>query len=108
MLIMLPLLQAMPMYMFKFENIEFVMGIDFGEVTFGNIGSPDRLDFTVVGRAVNVASRVQGLCKQLGETILVTTDVARNLPETLPSMGFHSVRGLPKDIEVFKAAMPDG
>ena len=84
------------------EPIEFVTGIDFGQVTFGNIGSPDRLDFTVVGQAVNVASRVQGLCKELGEQILITSDVSRHLGGTVQSVGFHSVRGLPQDLEVFK------
>lgn len=86
------------------EQIEFVIGIDFGDVTFGNIGSPDRLDFTVVGRAVNVASRVQGLCKELGKSILVTADVAHNAGRTLPSAGIHSVRGVPHGIEVFGIA----
>lgn len=85
------------------EPIEFVIGIDFGEVTFGNIGSPDRLDFTVVGQAVNVASRVQGLCKDLGEQLLMTSEVARHSGDKVQSVGLQSVRGLANDIEVFKA-----
>ncbi|MEX0277896.1 MAG: adenylate/guanylate cyclase domain-containing protein [Ruegeria sp.] len=85
------------------EPIEFVIGIDFGPVTFGNIGSPDRLDFTVVGQAVNVASRVQDLCKTLGEKTLVTARVARYLGGAFQSVGFQSIRGLPQDIEVFRA-----
>lgn len=84
------------------EPVEFVIGIDFGQVTFGNIGSPDRLDFTVVGQAVNIASRVQGLCKELGEKILMTANVARHAGEAVQSVGFRSIRGLPQDIEVFK------
>ncbi|WP_170470230.1 adenylate/guanylate cyclase domain-containing protein [Ruegeria arenilitoris] len=83
------------------EPIEFVIGIDFGHVTFGNIGSPDRLDFTVVGQAVNVASRVQGLCKELGETTLITANVAEHLGAAVQSVGHHSLRGLPQEIEVF-------
>lgn len=89
------------------EQIDFVTGIDFGEVTFGNIGSPDRLDFTVVGPTVNIASRVQGLCKDLGAAALVTADVARNLSDPLPSVGFHLIRGVPQRIEVFAVAKPD-
>lgn len=84
------------------EAIEFVIGIDFGRVTFGNIGSPDRLDFTVVGQAVNVASRVQELCKKLDEKILVTQSVANHMTSNVQSAGYHSVRGLPEEIEVFK------
>jgi adenylate cyclase len=85
------------------EHMEFVIGIDFGQVTFGNIGSPDRLDFTVVGRAVNVASRVQGLCKDLGEPLLMTANVARHLGRDTRPAGFHSIRGVPEQIEIFKA-----
>ncbi len=86
----------------KKEPIKFVVGIDFGRVTFGNIGSPDRLDFTVVGQAVNVASRVQDLCKKLDEKILVTQSVAEHMTRKIQSAGYHSVRGLPEEIEVFK------
>ncbi len=83
------------------EPIEFVVGIDFGRVTFGNIGSPDRLDFTVVGQAVNVASRVQELCKKLNEKILVTRSVAEHMNGSKQSAGYHSIRGLQKKIEAF-------
>lgn len=86
----------------KKEPIKFVVGIDFGRVTFGNIGSPDRLDFTVVGQAVNVASRVQDLCKKLDEKILLTESVAEHMTRKIQSAGYHSVRGLPEEIEVFK------
>ncbi len=85
----------------KKEPIEFVVGIDFGRITFGNIGSPDRLDFTVVGRAVNVASRVQDLCKLLGETILVTQSVAEHMTRKTRSAGYFIISGLPEEIEVF-------
>ncbi|MTI02846.1 adenylate/guanylate cyclase domain-containing protein [Roseibium sp. RKSG952] len=85
------------------EAIEFVIGIDFGQVTFGNIGSPDRLDFTVVGQAVNVASRVQELCKTLDEEMLITKSVAKHLAHNVKSVGYHSVRGLRDEIDIFKA-----
>ncbi len=85
----------------KKEPIKFVVGIDFGRVTFGNIGSPDRLDFTVVGQAVNVASRVQELCKKLDEKILVTQSVAEHMARSMQSAGYHNFRGLPEEIEVF-------
>ncbi|NOD49747.1 MULTISPECIES: adenylate/guanylate cyclase domain-containing protein [unclassified Ruegeria] len=84
------------------KEIEFVIGIDFGQVTFGNIGSPDRLDFTVVGQTVNVASRVQDLCKQLGERTLLTTRVTKHLKNRGQSVGYHAIRGLSEDIEVFR------
>jgi adenylate cyclase len=43
-----------------------------GEVTYGNIGTADRLDLTVIGPAVNEAARLQGLCKELGRPILIS------------------------------------
>ncbi|MEM6657842.1 MAG: adenylate/guanylate cyclase domain-containing protein [Pseudomonadota bacterium] len=90
------------------EEIAFVIGIDFGTVTFGNIGSPDRLDFTVVGSAVNVASRVQGLCKNLNETLLVTTDVQKYIQTATQSLGSHALKGLGEEVEVFRISAPGG
>ncbi|TCL01417.1 adenylate/guanylate cyclase [Shimia isoporae] len=83
------------------QPIAFVVGLDYGDVTYGNIGSPDRLDFTVVGRAVNTASRVQELCKTLGEHVLMTRDVAVQLGTQTRSLGRHRMRGLPEAVEVF-------
>jgi len=89
------------------EQIEFVIGIDFGQVTFGNIGSPDRLDFTVVGSAVNVASRVQGLCKELGEQVLITPSVQSHAPDHAETLGHHALKGLGDAVEVFRVRLPD-
>lgn len=90
------------------EQIEFGIGIDYGPVTFGNIGSPDRLDFTVVGSAVNIASRVQGLCKQLGEQILLTAQVQRNLNVGTELNGQYELKGLGKPVEVYRVSRGTG
>ncbi len=73
-----------------------------GEITFGNIGSLDRLDFTVIGPAVNEAVRAEQLTKKL-ELPLVTTDAFADLDCTvaLRSLGFHVLRGVPKPVEIF-------
>ncbi|MXY42239.1 MAG: adenylate/guanylate cyclase domain-containing protein [Rhodospirillaceae bacterium] len=84
------------------------IGIHLGAVIFGNIGSPDRLDFTVIAPTVNVASRVQELCKPLGESVLVTSAVAERSGETLRSLGVHPVKGLAAPIEVFGLQPADG
>lgn len=84
------------------------IGIHLGAVTFGNIGSPDRLDFTVIAPTVNVASRVQDLCKPLGEPVLVTSAVAERSGATLRSLGVHPVKGLAAPIEVFGLRTADG
>ncbi|MEX3011107.1 adenylate/guanylate cyclase domain-containing protein [Hoeflea sp. TYP-13] len=76
-------------------------GINMGPVTYGNIGSPDRLDFTVIAPTVNLASRVQDLCKVLGEPVLATTAVADLAKDQFRSLGAHSVKGVSAPIEVF-------
>jgi adenylate cyclase len=72
-----------------------------GEVFFGNVGAPDRLDFTVIGRAVNEASRVEGLTKLLGRRLLVTENVACHLDQPLDDLGMHALRGAGQAIRVY-------
>ena len=72
-----------------------------GEVFFGNIGAPDRLDFTVIGPTVNQASRVEALQKELGRTVLITEPVARLLDEKLEHLGEHSLRGVARKVAIY-------
>jgi len=75
-----------------------------GEVFFGNVGAPERLDFTVIGRAVNAASRVEGLSKSLGRPILITHPVAELLGCQLDDLGKHQLRGLSELVSIFAPA----
>lgn len=87
------------------DPLRFGVGLHVGPVTFGNIGTEDRLDFTVIGPAVNRASRLEGLTKQLGVPVLASSEF--NLVSTVPmkSLGKHALRGVPEPVEVF--TLPD-
>ncbi len=77
------------------------IALHLGDVFFGNMGAPERLDFTVIGRAVNEASRVEALTKELGRPILLTEPVARLLERELDDMGRHRLRGFSTDIALY-------
>ncbi len=72
-----------------------------GDVMYGNIGAPDRLDFTVIGPAVNLASRIEGLCQPLGRQLLASRAFADTAGTPgLVTLGLHRVRGLDAPVEV--------
>ena len=79
-----------------------------GEVFFGNMGSPDRLDFTVIGRAVNATSRIEALTKTLGRDILITESVAARIKTNLDDLGAHALRGLDEPLRLFSPGPADG
>jgi len=80
------------------------IGLHLGEVFFGNIGAAKRLDFTVIGEAVNIASRVEGLCKPLKREVLMSSPVADLLGDGAEPMGAQSLKGMQKAEQIFALA----
>ena len=76
------------------------IALHLGQVFFGNVGAPRRLDFTVIGRAVNAASRVEGLSKVLDRPVLITKDVADLLDGPLDDLGRHDLRGFAESVSI--------
>lgn len=81
------------------------IGLHIGEVFYGNIGSFDRLDFTVVGPAVNETSRIASMCRSVDRPLLVSSTFAGALPDDerarLVSVGRFALRGVGKAQDLF-------
>ena len=82
-------------------EIRFGVGLTAGEVVYGNVGAPDRLDFTVIGPAVNRAARLEGLTKELGVPLLMSAEFARGLGCPVRPLGAHPVKGLAIPLEAW-------
>src|SRR6202008_3159414 len=79
------------------------LGLHIGEVFFGNIGSKDRLDFTVVGPAVNETSRIAAMCRSVEQPVLVSEAFASvdGMRSRLVSVGRYALRGVAQPQELF-------
>jgi adenylate cyclase len=81
--------------------LRFGIGLHLGDVLYGNIGTPLRIEFTVIGAAANEAARIEALCKDLGTPLVVSAAVARHLASPLRSLGQHRLRGVEESVELF-------
>ncbi len=88
-------------------RLKFGIGIHHGDVMFGNIGARERLDFSVIGPAVNMASRLQDLTKKLNVKLLVSSSVADQVAIDWQRFPPQSVSGLKNPIEVLTPAWPE-
>jgi adenylate cyclase len=79
------------------------LALHLGEVLYGNVGAVDRLDFTVIGPAVNEAARIEALCEPLGRQVLVSAELAASVGEDsrLVPLGHHTLRGVRDLREIF-------
>lgn len=77
-----------------------------GEAAYGNVGSGSRLDFTVIGRDVNLASRVARLNRTLGEPILMSKPFVDFLWDTAEPLGEHALDGFAEPMGVYRPGRP--
>ena len=87
-------------------SLAFGAALHLGEILWGNVGAADRLDFTAIGPAVNLVSRLEGLCRPLGRTVLISGAVAAETAAKLIPLGTHSLRGIAAPCDVY--TVPDG
>ena len=85
--------------------LPFGAALHLGEMLWGNIGAADRLDFTAIGPAVNLVSRLEGLCRPLGRSVLISGAVAAETTTPLVPLGEHALRGIAAPCAVF--TLPD-
>jgi adenylate cyclase len=85
--------------------LPFGAALHLGEILWGNIGAADRLDFTAIGPAVNLVSRLEGLCRPLGRSVLISGAVAAETTTPLVPLGKHVLRGIAAPCAVF--TLPD-
>ena len=85
------------------RSAEVDLALHIGEVLYGNVGAVDRLDFTVIGPAVNEVARIETLCEPLGCKVLVSAELAaavRDVRRLVP-LGRHRLRGVREPVAVF-------
>lgn len=82
------------------QPLRFGIGLHVGEVAFGNIGTHNRLDFTVIGPAVNQASRLQELTKSVGCPVVASATFADACRRPMRQLGRHRLRGVEEPLEI--------
>lgn len=87
-------------------KIDIGIALHVGKVLFGNIGSENRLDFTVIGPAVNMASRLQSLAPRLGVPLIVSEAFKAHSRRTFDDLGHHALKGIAEPQSVYTLHSP--
>jgi len=82
------------------EALDYGLGLHVGDVMFGNIGVPERLEFSVIGPAANEVARIEGLTKSLGRRTLASAEFARSVAGDWERIGEHDLKGVGEPMEV--------
>jgi adenylate cyclase len=78
------------------------VALHYGTASYGNIGSGERLDFTVIGPDVNLTSRIEGLCRELDRSLIMSEAFAERIERPLWELGHFELRGFAKMQRLFE------
>ncbi|MEL7131948.1 MAG: adenylate/guanylate cyclase domain-containing protein [Pseudomonadota bacterium] len=81
--------------------VPFGTGIHYGELLYGNVGARERIDFTVLGQAVNIAARVEAFCGRLNEPVLLSDAVAQAVGTPTQPVGLQTLKGVDAPMALF-------
>ena len=88
--------------------IQFGLGLHLGDLMFGNIGVPERVEFSVIGPAANEVARLDSLTKEIGQPVLATAAVAVHHSNKWRSLGTYPLRGIGAPMDVFALVLNEG
>ena len=88
------------------ETFDFGLALHVGDVMFGNIGVPERLEFSVIGPAANEVARLEDMTKTLNRRILMSKEFTSELPLDWDSLGEHELRNVDSPMEIFALPKP--
>lgn len=83
------------------DALSFGLGLHLGDVMYGNIGVPERVEFSVIGPAANEVARLEGMTKELNRHVLMSGEFAQHVPGDCQSLGQHKLRGVGTPLELF-------
>ena len=83
------------------QPLEFGLALHAGDVMYGNLGVPQRMQFTVIGAAANEVARLAAMCKDLRRWVLVSSAFPHCFPGQMESLGHHTMRGVEMPKEIF-------
>jgi adenylate cyclase len=86
--------------------IDYGVALHVGDVMYGNIGGENRLDFTVIGPAVNLAARIEGLCGELGRPVLLSADFVTASGVPAQALGTFVLKGLAEPQAIYAPSAP--